>query len=300
MYDGDPDAAGDDDRQFLLLANARGGTPAVRLVPPPPAVALALAAGHGYGAQGDGGDQGDPDGDVDGNAVAGAIIVADCVEGLVVNTLTEVHHTVATGCPLVLVLNKVDRMIFELVLEPEEAYASLERSVYNAQAMVSVQAEGLLDDLVLSPALGNVVFASSRHGWAFSLATFAAIWSDRFPDHTEAELAGLFWGANYYDGKRKAWQTSPLAASNGRLLQRGFVQFVYEPLVQLLRMAREADDAGDAAAVCAALEGRGVALRPGTEDLTGRDLYAAVACAWIPLSDAVYTAVADHLPPCGG
>jgi U5 small nuclear ribonucleoprotein component len=62
-------------------------------------------------------------------AADGVVLVVDAVEGVMLNTERLIRHAVAAGLPLVLVINKVDRLILELKLPPNDAYFKLLHTV---------------------------------------------------------------------------------------------------------------------------------------------------------------------------
>ena len=80
--------------------------------------------------------------------------------------------------PIVLVLNKVDRLILELRLPPADAYYKLKQTIEEVNTVISA-----IDPnpaLRVSPELGNVAFASTQMGWCFTLKSFARMYQDAF------------------------------------------------------------------------------------------------------------------------
>mmetsp|Transcript_17980 Transcript_17980/g.13003 ORF Transcript_17980/g.13003 Transcript_17980/m.13003 type:complete len:91 (+) Transcript_17980:574-846(+) len=48
------------------------------------------------------------------------------------------------------------------------------------------------------------------------------------------ELEEKFWGDNFYDVSQKRWLKTN-EGSDGKVLQRGFVQFVMDPIIKLIQ-----------------------------------------------------------------
>jgi 116 kDa U5 small nuclear ribonucleoprotein component len=56
----------------------------------------------------------------------------------------------------------------------------------------------------ISPELGNVLFASSVHGWCFSLGSFASLYAHYHgADFDTDEFAKRLWGNAYFDEVRR-------------------------------------------------------------------------------------------------
>ena len=54
-----------------------------------------------------------------------AILVVDLVEGVTMFTENLIKHLVSNGLPFIVVLNKIDRLIIELKLTPEDAFLKI-------------------------------------------------------------------------------------------------------------------------------------------------------------------------------
>ena len=108
----------------------------------------------------------------------GLVLIVDVVEGVMVNTEQIIKHAVGENIPIVLVVNKVDRLILELKIPPTDAYFKLKHTIEEVNTIISAAAPG--KDLRLSPERGNVCFASSDMRWCFSLESFAKMYSDTY------------------------------------------------------------------------------------------------------------------------
>eukprot|EP00493_Phyllostaurus_siculus_P026111 UN26456 len=95
----------------------------------------------------------------------GVIILVDAVEGIMLNTERAIRHAVRHGIPICLAINKIDRLILELRLLPEDCYLKMNHTINEVNRIL---AEAGSDQLV-SPLKGNVVFSSAFYGWSFTL-----------------------------------------------------------------------------------------------------------------------------------
>jgi U5 small nuclear ribonucleoprotein component len=89
-----------------------------------------------------------------------------------------IRHLLAEKIPIVLVLNKVDRLILELRLPASDAYYKLKQTIEEVNTVISA-----IDPdprLRVSPELGNVAFASTSMGWSFTLKSFAKMYHDTY------------------------------------------------------------------------------------------------------------------------
>lgn len=153
--------------------------------------------------------------------------------GVCVNqTERLIKHALQEQLPIVLLINKVDRLILELKLPPADAYYKLRHTIEEVNSMVArYSVTALLRDTPrISPEHGNVVFASSVHGWSFSLGSFASLYADfhNVPIDT-VEFAKRLWGEAYFDPRSRRFKKRPPYPD----CSRSFVQFILEPLYKI-------------------------------------------------------------------
>ncbi|KAJ3758305.1 translation elongation factor 2 [Lentinula raphanica] len=195
----------------------------------------------------------------------GALILVDVVEGVQTQTTSLLRQAYQDQLTPILVLNKIDRMITELKLSPEEAYERLTRVVedvnvvmgalWGGERMKKAEADAP-DDAVAAnededdsgiyfdPARGNVIFASAIDSWGFRPSHFARIFARRLfaeqiqsgkitPEalkEKEESLKKVMWGEWYFDPKSKR-VVGPKGKRPG--MKTLFVQIVLENLWQV-------------------------------------------------------------------
>jgi len=188
------------------------------------------------------------------------VLVVDAVEGVMLATERAVRHAVQEQLPVMLVINKVDRLILELKLPPQDAYhklvhtidevnAILEKLNYfaapTAAAMASSAASASAGAAAspaaaaaaaaapaarprLNPAANNVCFASALHGWIFSCASFGKVYAEYHGNFEAEPFARRLWGNMFLHSDRK-FRPRPENSAN----QRTFIQFILEPLYKI-------------------------------------------------------------------
>lgn len=63
------------------------------------------------------------------------------------------------------------------------------------------------------------------------------MYSEKFKIEQKVLMKKL-WGDNFYDPIKKQWITEEIT-EDGRKLQRGFVQFIMEPIIRLIKNIME-------------------------------------------------------------
>jgi U5 small nuclear ribonucleoprotein component len=72
----------------------------------------------------------------------GAALVVDAVEGIMLHTEMVIKEIISQGLPLVLVINKIDRLVLELKLPPDDMYHKLRNVIDSVNAFVTHQSNG--------------------------------------------------------------------------------------------------------------------------------------------------------------
>lgn len=163
-------------------------------------------------------------------AVDGVVIVVDAVEGVMLNTERLIKQSLKSQAPITVVINKMDRLILELKLPPEDAYFKLMHILEEINKIIANNSNLNSKPQRMSPELGNVCFASGIHGWSFTLESFSQIYSSRYSGSIDVQsFAKRLWGDWYHNeesgsfSKKKPHRSSP----------RTFVQYILEPLYKL-------------------------------------------------------------------
>jgi len=163
----------------------------------------------------------------------GIILVVDAVEGLMLQTERLIKQALLENLTITLLINKVDRLILELKLPPSDAYYKLKHTIEDVNAAIERNATGgslTFKPQRVSPELGNVAFASTLHGWCFSLGSFARLYADYHNVTFDAqEFAKRLWGNAYYDEEERRFTKKPTAEDQ----ERTFVSFILEPVYKI-------------------------------------------------------------------
>ena len=88
----------------------------------------------------------------------GIVLFVDASEGVMLNTERLIKHAVQERLAITLCINKIDRLMLELKLPPQDAYYKLRHIVDEINGLLSLYTEEENVE-ILSPLLGNVCFA---------------------------------------------------------------------------------------------------------------------------------------------
>jgi elongation factor 2 len=220
----------------------------------------------------------------------GALVVVDCVSGVCVQTETVLRQALGERVKPVLIINKVDRALLELQLEPEEMYETFTRSIENVNVIIATYEEEKLGDVQVDPAKGTVAFGAGLHGWAFTLTRFARMYSKKF-GVAESKMMSKLWGNNYFDAKAKKWKKKG-TSEDGKPLERAFCTFCMTPIIKIFKAAMS-DDLETLFKMCDKLNCK---LSSDEKDLRQKKLMKCVMQKFLPAADALLEMLIMHLP----
>ena len=218
--------------------------------------------------------------------VDGIVLVVDVVEGVMANTEKIIRHAVAEGQHIVLVLNKMDRLILELKLPPQDAYFKLRHTIEEVNTVIASCGSSQR----LSPEIGNVVFSSAAQGWSFTLSSFARIYGELSGSGSwdEKAFAQRLWGDVFYNPTTRKFQRKQQDTE----ATRGFVYFILEPLYKIY-----AQTIGeDAATLKKTLRSLKITIKDNVYKADARDLLKVVCQAFFGTSGGFVDAMLSHIP----
>jgi len=103
-------------------------------------------------------------------AIDGAVVVVDAVEEVMVQTETVTRQALNERVRPVLFINKIDRLIKELKLTPEEMQKKLMRIIRDFNNLIDVYGEPeFKKKWKIDAAKGSVAFGSALHRWGFTI-----------------------------------------------------------------------------------------------------------------------------------
>ncbi|KAH8701153.1 putative U5 snRNP component Snu114 [Talaromyces proteolyticus] len=159
----------------------------------------------------------------------GVVLVVDVVEGVQANTEQIIKYAVLEDLALVLVVNKMDRLILELKLPPNDAYFKLKHVIEEVNSKIESVIPGRGESRRLSPEKGNVAFASSSMNWCFTLSSFAQMYTERYSKLDISDFARRLWGDIFYNPRSRKFTRKGIEEG----AKRSFVNFVLEPIYKL-------------------------------------------------------------------
>lgn len=219
----------------------------------------------------------------------GLVLVVDAVEGVMANTERIIQAAIREQLSITLVINKVDRLIMELRLPPDDAYFKLKLTIEEVNSLIAACPLGT-PDMRLSPELGNVCFASASFGWCFSLESFAKQYIEQWSmPVSPKDLAKRLWGDIYYHSGKRTFMRK--RAKDSKEARRSFIHFILEPLYKIY--AQVAGE--DMPQLRPVLESLGIQLRQTDYDMDTRSLLRRVLCQFFGPPTGFVDMCASHI-----
>lgn len=222
----------------------------------------------------------------------GALVVVECISGVCVQTETVLRQALSERIRPVVMLNKLDLAILSMKLEAEEAYTRFQKTIEDVNVIISTYGGDELSkimkcDLMVAPEKANVAFGSGLHAWGFTLKNFAKVYANKLKT-TRAKMLKRLWGNNFYKKEGGKWTNK----SDGGANKRGFVKFIYEPIMQLMDACINNRDEK----IEKMLKGIDVNLTTDDRNLRDKPLMKRVMQKWLPAGDAILEMIVMHLP----
>jgi len=218
----------------------------------------------------------------------GALVVVDCVSGVCVQTETVLRQAIAERIKPIVFMNKMDRALLELQLEPEDLYQTFQRIVENINVIIATynDEDGPMGNVQVSPENGTVGFGSGLHGWAFSLKQFSEMYSSKFGIDVQ-KLMKRLWGDNCFNPKTKKWSKTMQEGYH-----RGFCMFVLDPIYKVFKaIMNENNEDIDKLVIKT-----GVQLKPDERAKEGKPLLKTFMRTWLPAGETLLQMITIHLP----
>merc|ERR1712013_883656 len=194
----------------------------------------------------------------------GAMVVVDCIEGCAVQTETVLRQALQERVRACLFVNKVDRCILELQMEPEDMYMRFRKAIEDVNVLIATYNDELMGDVQVMPEKGTVAFGSGLHGWGFNTERFAKIYAVKMGVDKEKMMKRL-WGDSFFNAKKKTWTNVMQPEGCDKPLERAFCQFIMGPINQLMRAIMD-DNKGKYEKMMTTL---GITLKGDEKHLTG-------------------------------
>ncbi|SCU99604.1 LAME_0G04192g1_1 [Lachancea meyersii CBS 8951] len=152
------------------------------------------------------------------SASEACLVVIDVVEGITAVAQEIIDQAQRLAKDLIFVLNKIDRLIIELQLPPKDAYLKIVHVVRQIQKY----AGGLH-----SPELGNVLLASAKLGFTFSIKEFVLYhYQSRIGAGKVQGFIDRLWGNVYFHSGQFSDKPNPKGLTT-------FAEFVLIPLYKM-------------------------------------------------------------------
>nr|OQO31152.1 hypothetical protein B0A51_01883 [Rachicladosporium sp. CCFEE 5018] len=222
--------------------------------------------------------------------VDGVVVVVDVVEGVQVQTELAIKHAVLANLPIVLLVNKMDRLILELKLPPADAYFKLKHVVEEVNTYIESVIPGRGEKFRVSPEKGNVAFACSSMNWCFTLPSFSKMYAESYPnaEFDVREFSKRLWGDILFNPRSRKFTRKAVEEK----ARRSFVHFVLEPIYKLYSNTISESPAD----LKKTLEELGIVLKPSQLRANAKDLLKMVCEQFFGPASGFVDMIVEHVP----
>lgn len=222
--------------------------------------------------------------------VDGIVLVVDVVEGVQTQTELVIKHAILSETPLVLMINKMDRLILELKLPPTDAYFKLKHVVEEVNTAIENTIPGRGEKFRVSPEKGNVCFSCSSMDWCFTLPSFAKLYAESYPKSglDISEFSKRLWGDIFFNPRSRKFTRKAVEES----AKRSFVHFILEPIYKLYShtISESPED------LKKTLEGLGIFLKPSQLKSNAKELLRLACEQFFGPASGFVDMVVNHVP----
>lgn len=163
----------------------------------------------------------------------GAIIVVDSVEGITFHTEKIIKAAIKENLDIILCLNKIDRIVLELKLPPNDAYFKIKHILDEFNRVINENSIFNTENKIhfVSPDRNNVIFTSSSYGIIFTLESYARKYNEVYGTKSDAKTFSKFlWGDIYFNKTTRKFSKKPSEETPNR----SYVEFILEPMYKLM------------------------------------------------------------------
>ncbi|MHA1206164.1 MAG: GTP-binding protein [Candidatus Hodarchaeales archaeon] len=136
--------------------------------------------------------------------VDGALVVVDAVEGVMVQTEVVTQQALAERVRPVLMINKVDRLITEMRMSPDNAYDQFKKIISDFNMLIETYAPPeFKKKWRVDPRKGTVAFGSAIHRFGLTIPALAEIWHEKTGQPIDKLIKNLWMKNNFVNGVLK-------------------------------------------------------------------------------------------------
>ena len=145
------------------------------------------------------------------------------------NTQRVLRAAAKESLPVCVVMTKMDRLIVELRLPPEDAYFKIRHTLTEINRLLKLYGSKSR----VSPSRGNVCFSSGVHMWSFTVQSMARLYAKRNPKINAEAFSKRLWGdtyvvTSYFFSAKNHSLTHSLIFTRTQVLQREHASVLQE------------------------------------------------------------------------